>query len=171
MKKKYLILIAICLAFISLDQWTKLMVHTQFALGEEKEVIKNFFHLTYVRNYGAAFGILRDFNETMRSIFFLGITPLVMVVIFVLLKKSDDNDTVNIVALSSVFAGAIGNYIDRLRFGYVIDFLDFFIPTHAFGNWPEFNLHWPAFNVADMNIVCGVIVLVAMEWFKKDQKV
>ena len=79
-----------------------------------------------------------------------------MAIILYMLKTSSLADKARNVALCFVFAGALGNYIDRLRFGYVVDFLDF----HYYGKWS-----WPAFNVADMSIVCGVTVLILLEIF------
>ena len=135
---------------ISIDQITKLYVHTQFQLHESVPVLQNFFHITYVRNYGAAFGMLAQANANFREIFFLMIPPVACLTILYILKTVDDHDTKQTVALSGIFAGALGNYLDRLQFRYVIDFLDIHYKTFS----------WPAFNVADMTIVGGVISLV-----------
>ncbi len=165
--KKYLTLCFICGIIICLDQVTKVYIHANFALGEDITVIKDFFSLTYVRNFGAAFGFLNSAQETFRKIFFLVVPLLCMVFIFFVIKTTPDNDKLNIFAFSSVFGGALGNYIDRLRLGYVVDFLDFFIPANAMGSFPKTNIHWPAFNVADMAIVCGITVIIYAEWFGK----
>ncbi|MCB0420129.1 MAG: signal peptidase II [Bdellovibrionales bacterium] len=153
MKNKYLILAAVAGFIIALDQWTKIYVHTNFTLGESVRVIKDFFNLTYVRNTGAAFGMFREAQETFRTIFFLSIPPVAVIIILFILKGLTDKDRLQIVALSSIFGGALGNYIDRLRFGYVIDFLDFHYKTFY---------TYPAFNVADSAIVGGVIVLMVI---------
>lgn len=150
MNKKFLYLIVITCLVVALDQLTKMYITMNFRLHESFPVIKDIFHITYVRNTGAAFGIFRDANITFRTIFFLSLPPIAMLVIFFLLKASPDKDKIQNLALSMVFAGALGNYIDRLRFQYVIDFLDF----HYKQVWS-----YPAFNVADMSIVCGVILL------------
>lgn len=151
MKKKYLYLMVVAGLLVALDQLTKLAVHTQFRLGESLTVIPNFFNLTYVRNFGAAFGFLADSHPSFREMFFLSMPPLAMILILLILRTVKDEDTRQILALSSIFGGAIGNYIDRLRFRYVIDFLDFHV-----GN----RYSWPAFNVADSAIVCGVLFLL-----------
>lgn len=135
---------------LSVDQLTKLYVHTQFQLHESVPVINNFFSITYVRNFGAAFGFLSQTPEIFRDLFFLMIPPTACLIILYILKGVKNNDTMQILALSSVFAGALGNYLDRLRFRYVIDFVDF--------HYGEFS--WPAFNIADMAIVGGVMFLV-----------
>lgn len=164
MKKKYLWLLAIAGVLIALDQLTKVYVHTHFHLGESVVVIPNFFNFTYVRNFGAAFGFLAESHPSFREIFFLSMPPIALVIILGILRGVADSDTKQIVALSSIFGGAIGNYIDRLRFRYVIDFLDF----HLYNRWS-----WPAFNIADMAIVGGVgllLLLMFMEKRKEDAK-
>lgn len=158
MKKKYLWLLAIAGVLIALDQLTKVYVHTHFHLGESVVVIPNFFNFTYVRNFGAAFGFLAESHPSFRELFFLSMPPIALVIILGILRGVEDNDTKQIIALSSIFGGAIGNYIDRLRFRYVIDFLDF----HLYNRWS-----WPAFNIADMAIVGGVGLLLLLMFIEK----
>jgi len=153
-KLKYLILAAIAGAVITIDQATKMYVHTHFGLHESIEVIQGFFNLTYVRNYGAAFGFLADSHQTFREIFFLSMPPVALLVILAILRSVLETDRWQIVSLSLVFGGAIGNYIDRIRFRYVIDFLDFHIQK---------KYTWPAFNIADSAIVVGVSILLFLE--------
>lgn len=150
LQRKYLILLCLSGLMISLDQLSKIYVHTQFQLHESLSVIPPFFNITYVRNYGAAFGFLAQAPETFRDLFFLSVPPLACAIIVALLRSVENTDTRQIVALSLVFAGAIGNYIDRLQFRYVIDFFDF--------QYKAFS--WPAFNIADMCIVIGVFSLI-----------
>lgn len=152
--RKYLILMAFSGFIICLDQATKLYIHSQFMHGESISVINNFFNITYVRNTGAAFGFLRDANETLRTVFFLSVPPIAALAILFLLRGTPKGDLWQIVSLSSIFAGALGNYIDRLRFGYVIDFLDF----HFYEK-----VSWPAFNVADISIVTGIMLMLLLE--------
>ena len=161
MKKKYLILLTITGILIALDQLTKMYIHTHYQLGESTPVLPGFFNITYVRNFGAAFGFLNQSHPTFREIFFLAMPPIALIIILFILKSVPDEDTPQILALSSVFGGAIGNYIDRLRFRYVIDFLDF--------HWKEVYTY-PAFNVADMAIVCGVCVLLILMYFEGKKK-
>lgn len=152
-ESKYLLLATIACALVALDQLTKMYVHTQFGLGESVPVVPDFFNFTYVRNPGAAFGFLRDAPEVFRTLFFLITPPIAMIIIFMILRGVESSDKIQVVALSSIFGGALGNYIDRLRFGYVIDFLD----VHYKNIW-----NYPAFNVADSGIVCGVIALLLL---------
>ncbi len=162
MSKKYLILLSLSGLIICLDQLTKALVQTQFALGESISVISGFFNLTYVRNFGAAFGIFADLPPIAREMFFLSMPPIAILIILAILRGVHEKDWWQILALSSVFAGAIGNYIDRLRFRYVIDFLDF--------HYKEI-YSWPAFNVADMAIVGGVMLLLLLMSLESRQKV
>lgn len=161
MKKKYIWLLLISGLLIALDQVTKAYVHTHFHLGESVPVITNFFNLTYVRNFGAAFGFLAESHPSFREMFFLAMPPIALIIILGILRSVNDADTKQILALSSIFGGAIGNYIDRLRFRYVIDFLDF----HLYNRW-----NWPAFNIADMAIVGGVCLLLLMMMIEKKKE-
>ena len=161
-QRKYLLLMCITGLLLSLDQITKLYVHTQFQLHESVPVIGNIFSVTYVRNFGAAFGFLAQTPEIFREIFFLTIPPVACGIILYILRSIQNADTPQITALSAIFGGALGNYIDRLQFRYVIDFIDFHFRNYS----------WPAFNVADMAIVCGVIYLTFLMFREaKKQKV
>lgn len=161
-QRKYLLLMSITGLLLSLDQISKLYVHTQFQLHESLPVIGNFFSITYVRNFGAAFGFLAQTPEVFRELFFLMIPPAACGIILYIMRSIKNNDTSQITALSSIFAGALGNYLDRLQFRYVIDFLDF--------HYGKFS--WPAFNVADMAIVGGVMFLswLMLKEVKKPQE-
>jgi signal peptidase II len=150
MKRKYLLLICFSVFMIAIDQITKIYVHTQFQLHESVPIIENIFHLTYVRNFGAAFGFLAQAPIFFRDVFFMTMPPIACMIILYILRAVEDDDTKQILSLSAIFAGAIGNYLDRLQFRYVIDFLDF-----HFGK-----VSWPAFNIADMAIVIGVFFLM-----------
>ena len=157
MKKKYIILISLSALIVAMDQLVKMYVHTHFQLGESAPVLQGFFNITYVRNFGAAFGFLNQTHPQFREIFFMIMPPVALIIILMILRSVKDDDTLQIFALSSVFGGAIGNYVDRWRFKYVIDFLDF--------HWKEFYTY-PAFNVADMAIVSGVVVLLVLMYFE-----
>jgi signal peptidase II len=160
MKLKLIYLTSMTGVLVALDQITKIYIQTRFMLGESIEVIRGYFNLTYVQNPGAAFGFLARSPEVFRDSFFLIIPPLAMILILYFLKTVKDDDHIQILALSLVFGGALGNYIDRLRVGYVIDFLDFHI-QHKYS--------WPAFNIADSAIVCGIIILFILS-FKESIK-
>lgn len=158
---KYLLLALISGALVALDQMAKIYIHSNFSVGESVTVIPDLFNITYVRNPGAAFGFLRDAHETFRSLFFLSMPPVAMVIILFILRGVPSTDRLQVVALCAIFGGAIGNYIDRLRFGFVVDFLDF----HYKGQW-----NYPAFNIADSAIVCGVAVLILLMFAEERNK-
>lgn len=156
MKSKYFILIFISVVGVVVDQWTKHIVHTRFAWGESVSVIQGFFALTYVRNSGAAFGIMHKAPAYFRDPFFIAVPVVALFIILFLFVRLHQSQRLTAVALSLILSGAIGNLIDRLRFGYVIDFLDFY--------WKDY--HWPAFNVADSCIVVGVTILFILSFFQ-----
>jgi len=156
--KFFLILVS---ALLIADQWTKYLIHSRFRLGESLVLIEHLFAFTYVRNYGAAFGFLNNAPAAFREPFFLAIPILALVFLFYMLYRMEDHKTYTVVALCMIISGAVGNLIDRLRFGYVIDFIDV--------HWKEF-YHWPAFNIADSCIVVGVTILF-IESFMSDMKV
>jgi signal peptidase II len=159
LKKKYILFFFPVVIILLLDQVTKSLVMLNMTLGESVTVIDGFFNITYIRNPGAAFGFLADSSPTFRSIFFLGVAVMAIIMILYLIKKISDEKRLLTVCLSLILGGAVGNLIDRVRFGEVTDFLDFYL----------FSYHWPAFNVADSAITVGAIILV-LEMVKKKTK-
>jgi signal peptidase II len=151
LKIKYLLLATISGAIIALDQLTKIYIHTHFRLGESHAIVPQIFDITYVRNFGAAFGFFATLARNFREPFFVLVPVIALGVIIFIMRTTKDTQKIQILGLSLIFGGAIGNYIDRLRFKYVIDFLDF--------HWKDF-YHWPAFNIADSAIVSGVSILL-----------
>lgn len=149
-RTKVALLLGVSTITLVLDQWSKHVVHTRFRWGETLPVIQDLFSLTYVRNTGAAFGLLHRAPSWFRDPFFIALPVLALAVILFIIASLPKGQKAAAFGLSLVFGGAVGNLIDRLRFGYVIDFLDL--------HWKEV-YHWPAFNVADSCIVCGVILM------------
>ena len=133
--------IIIILAIVISDQITKQLVLSNLKEIGSIPIIQNIFHLTYVENRGAAFGILQNQKYFFVIMKFIVITAI----IYVLIKHKDLRKSV-VICLSLIVGGAIGNLIDRLRFGFVVDFFDFII--------------WPVFNIADMAIVLAQILLI-----------
>lgn len=150
-ESKYIWLVIIATVVVAFDQITKMYIHHNFNLGDSVPVVPGYFNITYVRNLGAAFGFLGESHPTFRTVFFLAMPPIAMLIIFAILRGVSSADRLQVTALSLVFGGAIGNYIDRVRFRYVIDFLDFHLKE---------KYTWPAFNIADAAIVLGMIALV-----------
>lgn len=140
-----------------LDQASKLLVDASFQLYESLPLMP-YFNLTYARNTGAAFSFLSDAGGWQRWLF-AGLAIVMSSFIGLWLKRLQAHETLMAVSLSLVLGGAIGNLIDRVAYGYVIDFLDVY-----YDNW-----HWPAFNIADSAICVGV-ALMLLDGFKADPK-
>ncbi len=147
---RYLILALITLSTVVLDQISKVQIMQTMRLHESIPVLPEFFSLTYIRNPGAAFGLLASSGQTFRLVFF-GLTSVfalgLLGMIFFRLRQ---DDWVGQLSIAGILGGAIGNLLDRVRFGEVIDFLDFYVNGY----------HWPAFNVADAAISVGVFFLI-----------
>ncbi|MGV8059548.1 MAG: signal peptidase II [Smithellaceae bacterium] len=150
MKRNIIFFILGAAVIIALDQITKAAISSRFLMHESYEVLNGFFNLVYVMNPGAAFGFLSGASATFRYIFFIGVTFIAILLIIYYLVKSKPGSIVSVISLTLIFAGAVGNLIDRIRFGAVVDFLDVYI-----GTW-----HWPAFNVADSAITVGAILII-----------
>jgi len=150
LKKNIIIFVLGVIVVIALDQITKAAIVAKFFIHESYPIIDGFFNLVYVMNPGAAFGFLANTSAIFRYIFFIGITALVILLIIYYILKSKSQNMFTVVSLTLIFAGAVGNLIDRVRFGAVVDFLDFYIRS-----W-----HWPAFNVADSAISLGAVLMI-----------
>ena len=144
------------LLWLIADQVTKQLVVSNFDLFQSVNVLP-FFNLTYVHNPGAAFSFLADQDGWQRW-FFTAIAAIASIVFGVWLAKTPKSHTLLNIAIALMLSGALGNLIDRVLFGYVIDFLDFYIG----------NKHWPAFNVADSMIFIGAALMI-IDSFKNDQ--
>ena len=151
LSRKYLILGLVTPLVILIDQYTKYLIVQKFRLGETVPVISGFFNLTYIRNTGAAFGLLAQAEPAFRVPFFVIVPIVALFAIGYIFKKIPATDLKLSTALSLVIGGAIGNLFDRLQLGYVVDFLDF--------HW-NYAYHFPAFNAADSAICVGVGILM-----------
>jgi signal peptidase II len=140
------LILSLLAATVVLDQITKIAVDQTLVLHESVPVIEGFFHLTYVRNKGAAFGILAGGPPWLRLSFLIVFSIVAAVFVFMMLRRLPADEKMLAVALTLILGGAIGNLIDRVWRGEVIDFFDF----HYRG------FHWPAFNIADSCITVGV---------------
>lgn len=146
------------LALTVLDQWSKAVVNARFALGESLPLIPGFFHLTYVRNTGAAWGLFAGFSA------WLTLFSMVALVVIIVFRHRFVGDCLrHRLAFACLLSGVIGNLIDRLRYAYVIDFLDFHYRSWSF----------PVFNVADSAICvgAGLYLLDAVLLTRRDQHV
>ena len=156
-RKKYLIFFSIAAAVVLADQVTKGLVAQKFLLNENLEVIPGFFNLTYVRNAGGAFGLLAGEASKLRTGLFLAVSFAALGIILYLYTRIPPGRKWLDTGLAMTFGGALGNFVDRVRFGEVVDFLDFHVGS----------VHWPAFNVADSAISVGIGIFCFYLLFKK----
>lgn len=142
-------------AVLALDLFTKYLVQSRMAPHQSIPVIRGFFHITYVYNPGAAFGMLAHWRW-----FFVATALAVIAGILVYSRRPEVRQGLLPYALGMVMGGAAGNMVDRLRYGTVVDFLDFF-----WGRW-----HFPVFNVADTFIVTGVGLVLLVSFLEERRR-
>lgn len=140
----------ITLVILALDQFTKALVLGSIPLYETIPVIPGFFNLTHIHNPGGAFGFLAGQSAGIRKLLFLVVSSAAVVLVFWFYRNTPRDKPFLAMAFALIFGGAIGNLIDRFRFGKVVDFLDFYA-----GSW-----HWPAFNIADSAITIGISIFI-----------
>lgn len=138
-------IIILSIIFLIVDQITKILVVNSLVPGENIEIIKNIFSIIYTNNTGAAFSILLG-----KRIFLIVVAVLIIGVLLYYIKRNKIEKKIDIIALSFVIGGSLGNLIDRIVRGYVIDFISI-----KLGNY-----NFPIFNVADILIVIGVFLLL-----------
>jgi signal peptidase II len=151
MTPKLKLFLGASLLCVPLDQLTKAWISRALAYGDEVPVIDGFFHITHVRNPGAAFSLMASSPEPVRLFFFVGVTLVAIALLVSFYRKLAPGDRFSALSLGLILGGAVGNLIDRLRLGEVVDFLHFRL-------WGGYS--WPDFNLADSFIVVGVILLV-----------
>jgi len=159
MRQKYWVLLIFCSGMLLLDQWTKYLIVQKLPLYQRVEVIDGFFSIVHVRNTGGAFGIFGGERGGIGSILFVVVSLIAMGAILFLFVKTRENEKTLALSFSLILSGALGNLIDRLHYGEVIDFLDFHLSAY----------HWPAFNVADSAICIG-IGLMALQVLIRNHK-
>ncbi|GAA6205279.1 signal peptidase II [Thalassotalea sp. SU-HH00458] len=142
--------------FLIIDQITKQWVAGSMELYQSINILP-FFNITYAQNHGAAFSFLADQSGWQRW-FFTSIAAIASVVFLVWLKRTPKEQPLLAAALACMLSGALGNLIDRSMFGYVIDFLDFYVKGY----------HWPTFNVADSIIFVGAALMI-IDSFKQEK--
>jgi signal peptidase II len=158
LKNKYLQVGSIVGIVLLLDQLTKYVVEARIRLHDVIIVVPGFFNLTHVRNKGAAFGILSSLPEFWRSAFFIIVTIIAVIALIVLIIKT--HERLPVYAFSLIAGGAVGNVIDRIRYGEVVDFIQWYVKSY----------YWPSFNVADSAISIGVALLAIEMLFGQQQK-
>jgi len=153
---------ALALGAILLDQSTKLLVVRSLRLGQSIPILPGCFDLVFILNPGAAFGLLAGLPEGVRAPFLAAVALAAAALIVGYRHRHLRGQPLAASALALVLGGAVGNLIDRLRYGMVVDFLDFYLGRY----------HWPAFNVADSCISVGVGLLLLdmlLEWRRESK--
>jgi signal peptidase II len=155
------IYLAILASVLVADQVTKFWITSHFSLYDAQVLIPGFFNLVYVTNKGVAFSMFASVESPLRHYFFVSINIIAFLGLSIAAFKMRRNHLLYTISFALIAAGALGNVIDRIRYGAVIDFLDFY-----FGSY-----HWPAFNVADSSICVGVVILFIINYVdaKKDK--
>ena len=138
------------LAVVFLDQASKLWAARTLAGQAPMTIVDNFFHFTYHRNAGGVFGLFAGSSFMEKRIFFIAATILALALIAYYLREFGQESFPALVGLSLITGGAVGNLIDRILYGEVIDFID----------WHWYSHHWPTFNIADSGITVGTILLL-----------
>ena len=156
---QYVLMILFCAGAVVLDQWTKYLVVAQIPLYSQVDVLPGLFHLTYVQNTGAAFSLF----EGMQWLFALIFLAFTVLIVWDFAKKTMPFSDFERWCIVAIYAGGLGNMIDRIRLGYVVDMIEV-----------EF-IRFPVFNVADCFITCGCVALIASlvllnKDFWKDEK-
>ena len=152
---------SILVTVVVLDQLSKFWITASFELYEMREVIHGFFNLVYVTNKGAAFSMFASVESPLRHYFFVLVNTAAFIGLTYGAFRMRQDHTLYRVSFALIAGGAIGNLVDRLRVGAVIDFLDFYVGRY----------HWPAFNVADSAIFIGVFLLFVINFYEyKNEK-
>ncbi|MBN2409664.1 MAG: signal peptidase II [Candidatus Aminicenantes bacterium] len=154
---RLLTLVFVTLPVVIADQVSKAWIARAISPFDPLEIIPDFFHITFIRNRGGAFGFLSGIDHSFFQAGFIIATVAAIGFIAVLYAKLHDRQRWPATGMALIIGGAIGNLIDRVRWGSVVDFIDLHIYSH----------HWPAFNVADSAITVGSVVLGICIVFKK----
>jgi signal peptidase II len=150
LQNRYRTLAVVVTVIVALDRLTKVWIQSTMRLHESITILPGLFNLTYIRNPGAAFGILSDLGEGIRLTFLISTSVLAVGLLVFLFHNAPMNGRLLPWAILLILGGAVGNFIDRVRYGEVVDFLDFYFRSY----------HWPAFNLADSCITIGVCLLI-----------
>lgn len=157
LKNKYVYLLLVAAAVAVADQFTKALIVQNLPPYQSLNVIPGLFDITHIHNPGGAFGFLAGSSTGVRKLVFFFVTLMAMGLVYWFYVKTPPTHRFLATGFAMIFGGAVGNLIDRIRLGKVIDFLDFYIG----------NLHWPAFNVADSAISVGIGIFLLHLVLKK----
>ena len=156
LSRKWWILGLLTPVLVWADLYTKVLIERSFYPGQRRPIIEGFFDLLYARNRGAAFGLFNDLSPEMSFVFFISVSVVALVVLgYLFFSITRQYETYLALTITFIFAGALGNFTDRMRLGFVVDFLHF--------HWNDW--YWPTFNVADISISIGAGMLIVYSIF------
>lgn len=150
MKRKYLILFSLSGLILACDQLAKHLVRLFISMGEVVPVLPPLVSLVHRQNGGFVFGTLQNIPASLQDVFFIGVPVFALILIVLIFIKLQDDQVMTSIALTTILAGAVGNLIDRIQHGFVIDFVSLSV-----GNVTSF----PPFNIADCSILLGVTIM------------
>lgn len=153
--KRYTFTLGLAAIIVFIDQLTKWIVMESLPAWKSIPIIKGFFNLVHVQNRGAAFGFLNRSDIEWQFWLFAAFTVVAVVLVLIMVRGLKPATVLSLSVFGAILGGAIGNFIDRVRFRHVVDFLDFYVG----------DLHWPAFNVADIAICYGVFMFAVITFF------
>ncbi len=157
LKNKYVCLVLVAATVVFADQLTKAIVLNNLPLYQSLTIIPGLFDITHIRNPGGAFGFLAGSGPGVRKLVFVFVSLMALVLIFWFYLETPSTHRFLAAGFAMIFGGAVGNLIDRIRLGEVVDFLDVYVGKY----------HWPAFNVADSAIVVGIGIFLLHLVLKK----
>ncbi len=167
MSRIYSLILSIGVFVLALDQWTKNLILEHFPREGDLTPWLSWFHIHRVHNYGVAFGNLRNLPDGLRPVLLILLPIAILTGLwYFYVRKFQKKELLGPIAMGLVLGGAIGNLIDRLRFGYVVDFVDWFYPSNGgclpgFSKFTPETCHWAVFNVADSAISVAMVILIA----------
>jgi len=157
LKNKYIQLVFLAGVVVLLDQISKALILRHLPLNSNIPIIAGLFDITHIHNPGGAFGLMAGMGAVLRTVIFLFVSSLAVGLIFYFYQKTPPTHTLLATGFALILGGAVGNLIDRIRFGIVVDFLDLYLGDY----------HWPAFNIADSAITMGICIFIYHLVFKK----
>ena len=157
LQNKYIYLAIVASLVVSADQISKALILKYLPVHHSFPVIAGVFDITHIQNPGGAFGFMANMSATVRVVVFLLISSLAVGLVFYLYIQTPRTHSFLATGFALIFGGAIGNLIDRIRFGIVVDFLDVYVGKY----------HWPAFNIADSAITAGIFIFLFHLLLKK----
>ena len=157
LQNRYIKLAVVAAIVVIADQISKALILKYLPVHHSIPVIRGFFDITHIHNPGGAFGLMANMSETVRTFVFIIVSSLAVCLILYLYIKTPRSHAFLAIGFALILGGAVGNLIDRFRFGIVVDFLDVYVGKY----------HWPAFNIADSAITVGILIFLGHLMLKR----